>query len=86
MRSLNETHDANRRSWVTSANEPGDFPIQNLPFGIFSRPGEAPRGGVAIGDQVVDLKALARADVFSGDAARAAEAACAPTLNPEPTR
>jgi fumarylacetoacetase len=46
---------------VESANEPGtDFPIQNLPFGVFRRKGskEAPRGGVAIGDQVFDLAAL----------------------------
>ena len=48
-------------SWVEAANEPGcDFPLQNLPFGIFRRRGskEAPRGGVAIGDQVLDLAAL----------------------------
>jgi fumarylacetoacetase len=58
---LDETHDSGRRSWVESANEPGcDFPIQNLPFGIFKRKGkdEAPRGGVAIGDQILDLAAL----------------------------
>jgi fumarylacetoacetase len=55
------THDPSRSSWVESANEPGgDFPLQNLPFGIFRRKGtkEAPRGGVAIGDQVFDLAAL----------------------------
>ena len=55
------THDASRTSWVESANQPGcDFPLQNLPFGIFRRKGtkEAPRGGVAIGDQVFDLAAL----------------------------
>jgi fumarylacetoacetase len=58
---LDETHDPGRRSWVESANEPGcDFPIQNLPFGIFGRKGkdEAPRSGVAIGDQILDLAAL----------------------------
>ena len=56
---LDETHDPGRASWVESANEPGcDFPIQNLPFGIFGRKGEAPRGGVAIGDQILDLAAL----------------------------
>jgi fumarylacetoacetase len=55
------THDPELRSWVESANVPGcDFPIQNLPFGIFRRKQgrEAPRGGVAIGDQVLDLAAL----------------------------
>jgi len=58
---LDSTHDPALRSWVESANEPDcDFPIQNLPFGIFRRKGskEAPRGGVAIGDQVLDLAAL----------------------------
>ena len=55
------THDPELRSWVESANTAGtDFPIQNLPFGIFKRKGkkEAPRGGVAIGDQIFDLAAL----------------------------
>jgi fumarylacetoacetase len=58
---LDATHDPDLRSWVESANEPGcGFPIQNLPFGIFRRKGsrESPRGGVAIGDQVLDLAAL----------------------------
>jgi fumarylacetoacetase len=58
---LDETHDADAKSWIESANQPGtDFPIQNLPLGIFKRKGatEAPRGGVAIGDQILDLAAL----------------------------
>ena len=57
---LDRTHDPELRSWVESANEPNDFPIQNLPFGIFRRrrSKEAPRGGVAIGDQILDLAAL----------------------------
>jgi fumarylacetoacetase len=58
---LDATHDPERKSWVESANQPGcDFPIQNLPFGIFKRRGaaESPRGGVAIGDQIFDLAAL----------------------------
>jgi fumarylacetoacetase len=58
---LDSTHDPALRSWVESANEPGcDFPIQNLPFGIFRRKGskESPRGGAAIGDQILDLAAL----------------------------
>jgi len=59
---LDETHDPALQSWVESANaEGGDFPIQNLPFGIFrdrKKRGEAPRGGVAIGDQILDLAAL----------------------------
>ena len=58
---LDATHDPQRRSWVESANEPGcEFPIQNLPLGIFKRRNlrESPRGGVAIGDQILDLAAL----------------------------
>jgi len=56
-----QTHDPKLKSWVESANDPAtDFPIQNLPFGVFRRKGskEAPRGGVAIGDQILDLAAL----------------------------
>jgi fumarylacetoacetase len=58
---VDETHDASLKSWVESANAPGcDFPIQNLPFGIFRKKNsqEVPRGGVAIGDQILDLAAL----------------------------
>jgi fumarylacetoacetase len=56
---LDATHDPELRSWVASANTPdGDFPLQNLPFGRFRRAGsnEAFRIGVAIGDQVLDLR------------------------------
>ncbi len=65
---LNATHDPKLRSWVASANEAGsDFPIQNLPFGRFRAAGstEAFRIGVAIGDQVLDLRAAGLVD--SGD-------------------
>jgi fumarylacetoacetase len=58
---LDDTHDPALKSWVESAHEPGcDFPIQNLPLGIFKRKGqkEPARGGVAIGDQILDLAAL----------------------------
>ena len=58
---MNGTHDPELESWVESANDPGgDFPIQNLPFGVFRRKGskERPRGGVAIGDQILDLAAV----------------------------
>ena len=62
VRAIDFTHDPAARSWLASANAPGtDFPIQNLPFGVFRRAGtqEPWRGGVALGDQVVDLAALA---------------------------
>ncbi|MBC7802338.1 MAG: fumarylacetoacetase [Candidatus Parcubacteria bacterium] len=58
---MNATHAPDLKSWVESANAEGsDFPIQNLPFGIFRRKGskERPRGGVAIGDQILDLAAV----------------------------
>src|SRR5688572_29037086 len=58
---MDQTHDPRLESWVESANLPGsDFPIQNLPFGVFRRrrSKESPRAGVAIGDQILDLAAL----------------------------
>jgi fumarylacetoacetase len=83
MARLNETHDPARRSWVESANRADtDFPIQNLPFGVFRRGGGTPRGGVAIGDRVFDLQAGLAAGLFAGTAATAADAAKGPKLNP----
>lgn len=56
---LNKTHDPARRAWVESANAPGcAFPIQNLPWGVFSRGGGAARVGVAIGEMILDVSAL----------------------------
>lgn len=55
--SIDESHDPARTSWVESANGHPDFPVQNLPFGMFSDPGEQPRAGVAIGDHILDLRA-----------------------------
>jgi fumarylacetoacetase len=86
---LNETHDPQLTSWIESANAPqGDFPIQNLPFGVFRRTGstERFRTGVAIGDQILDLGAAIDAGAFSAaiagePAARAALAAADSTLN-----
>jgi len=84
MTQSNETHDPALRSWVASANQVGtDFPIQNLPFAVFRRQGstEEWRGGVAIGDQIVDLVAVTRAGVFTGGAAQAAQAGAQDKLN-----
>ena len=81
---LNETHHPHLRSWVDSANAADtDFPIQNLPFGVFHRYSstESFRVGVAIGDQILDLTAAQAKSVFTGDADLAAQACCAPTLN-----
>src|SRR3979490_3359523 len=82
MTALDETHDPQRKSWVASAAGHLNFPIQNLPLGIFSPPNGEPRGGVAIGDGILDLRAAAGAGVLSGAALLAAGAAAGPTLNP----
>jgi len=77
---INETHDPTLRSWIESANRPnGDFPIQNLPFGVYRKRGtrEKPRVGVAIGDQIVDVVACRRAAYLSA----AADSCEAPNLN-----
>jgi fumarylacetoacetase len=65
---MNETHDSRRRSWVESANREGcEFPIQNLPFGVFrKKSAKAARIGVAIGDSILDLAAAG----FGGAACR----------------
>lgn len=56
---IDETHDPQLKSWVSAANTPGtDFPIQNLPFGRYRKKENEPwQIGVAIGDQVLDLRA-----------------------------
>lgn len=73
------THDPTLTSWVASAQAPDcDFPIQNLPHGVFSTAGGAPRGGVAIGDMILDVGAAVRLGLLRGEAA---EAASAPSLN-----
>ena len=58
MTTLDETHDRARSSWLDSANGHQDFPIHNLPLGVFDR-GEGARIGVAIGNQILDLTAAA---------------------------
>lgn len=53
---INETHDPNLESWVESANDHAtDFPIQNLPFCVFTHSDQTARIGVGIGDFVLDL-------------------------------
>jgi fumarylacetoacetase len=82
MIALDQTHDPALHSFIASANAPGcDFPIQNLPYGAF-RPRSAagvPRIGVAIGDAILDIAAVA--DLMDAPAARAAAACAAPHLN-----
>ncbi|MBV5293633.1 MAG: fumarylacetoacetase [Curvibacter lanceolatus] len=85
---LNETHDPGLQSWVASAHKADtDFPIQNLPYGVFRRQhgAEAWRGGVAIGDAILDLAALAALPdherPLDSGAAQALQAASLPRLN-----
>jgi fumarylacetoacetase len=69
------------RSWVVSANDHADFPLQNLPFGVFSHANLSKRGGVAIGNMILDLQAALDASLFTGVARLAAEAASRDQLN-----
>lgn len=82
---LNETHDPALRSWVESANSAAtDFPIQNLPLGVF-RPGRGvgvPTIGVAIGDQILDLRKAGQLGLLDGLPRALREATHASTLNP----
>ena len=84
MRTIDHTHDAAATSWLASANKAGtDFPIQNLPFAVLRRAGtrEPLRGGVAIGDEVMDLAALSRTQCLDGLALQAAQSGAASALN-----
>ena len=81
---LDDTHRADLVSWVESANDPAtDFPIQNLPLGMFRSPGRDTRPGVAVGDMVLDLVALRDATLLDGEDASLVEACVqARALNP----
>jgi fumarylacetoacetase len=83
---LDETHDSKAQSWVESANDAGsDFPIQNLPFGIFWRrnTGAEARVGVAIGDRILDLDGMQSEGLLTEESVRLAANACAhDSLNP----
>ena len=82
---LNHTHDPAARSWVELANRNGgDFPIQNLPFCVFREQNtdEPFRGGVAIGDQVIDLTRLRDTNCLQDLAKEAARAGSHANLNP----
>ena len=78
---IDDTHSPKRKSWVDSANGHADFPIQNLPFGVFAPAGGTARGGVAIGDEIFDLAAALEQGLFDGPVRQAAQAASGATLN-----
>lgn len=73
------THDPAAKSWVESANGHPDFPVQNLPLGVFAPPGQEPHGGAAIGDEILDIAAVA--PLLDGEVADTARLAGAETLN-----
>ncbi len=56
---IDHTHDAHASSWVAGADDHADFPVQNLPLGVFSAGSGHPRIGTAIGDHVLDLTGIA---------------------------
>ncbi len=78
---MDETHDSNLKSWV-EVDENSDFPIQNIPFGVYR-----PKGGgdvhvaTAIGDYVLDLAHLDDAGLFNGTEVEGTEVFHEPTLN-----
>ncbi|GAC1668796.1 MAG: fumarylacetoacetase [Candidatus Acidiferrum sp.] len=81
---LNVTHDPAVQSWIESARDPStDFPIQNLPFGVFSAKDARlpPRIGVAIGDFILDIAACDAAGLFDDNSRAAAQACHGTTLN-----
>lgn len=80
---IDETHGAALKSWVESAHSPStDFPIQNLPLGVFRTSGiESNRIGVAIGDFVLDLRACMERHLLTGMPTRVLAACGESTLN-----
>jgi len=80
---IDETHRADLRSWVDSANDPTtDFPIQNLPLGVVRRDAtDTPVAAVAIGDEVMLLDVAARLDLLVGPARDAVAATAGGALN-----
>ena len=78
---IDHTHDPALSSWVPGANAHPDFPIQNLPLGVFSPLAGAPRGGIAIGEHILDLRALHEAGLLDEEAQAALGACTGPTLN-----
>ncbi len=81
MTALDHTHDPQLRSWVEHSDGHPDFPIQNLPLGVFSPLAGAPRGGIAIGDCILDLRALHDADLLDDEAQAACHLCTGGTLN-----
>jgi fumarylacetoacetase len=71
---IDQTHDSSLVSWVESANGHPDFPVQNLPLGVFEPESGNPRMGVAIGDRILDLRAVVDARLLPDFLTRVFEA------------
>jgi fumarylacetoacetase len=78
---IDATHAKDLASWVASANGHSEFPIQNLPFGVFRPAGQAARGGVAIGNEILDLAALSDSPLVPEALRAIVSAAAQPQLN-----
>ena len=78
---IDHTHDPAAKSWVAGANDHPDFPLQNLPLGVFTPPELSPRIGTAIGDQCLDLAATAAAGWLGKLSDELYHALSQPTLN-----
>ena len=79
---IDQTHNAQLQSWVESANDRAtDFPIQNLPLGLFKATGGLARAGVAIGDSILDLAIAVQQGVIDGAASAAASLCGGGSLN-----
>jgi fumarylacetoacetase len=76
---IDATHDPVLDCWVEGANDHPDFPVQNLPLGIFAPTGEHPRAGTRIGEYILDLRAIASLGLVDADLRRALNG---DTLNP----
>ena len=76
------THESGLRCWVPSAHGHAQFPVQNLPLGVFAPRDGRRRGGIAIGDSILDLDGLAGSGLLNGNAKAAAAAASGASLNP----
>lgn len=72
MNKINFTLDPRRESWIQSAKRHRNFPLQNLPFGVFSPQGQPARVGIAIGDEILDVYGIS--NLFANEARRGAEA------------
>lgn len=79
MAGIDFTHDPFASSWVEGADGHANFPVQNLPLGVFSPFGAVQRGGVAIGDWILDVGEVAK--LLDTEGRRAAMLASDPVLN-----